>query len=71
MKKKNKLIFGALAAGAIGAAIYMVCRGKDGKCCDGENMDKKWKKAKRHATDVFAKAKEATESWQSSSEPNK
>lgn len=70
MKKKDKIILGALAAGAIGAAIYMVCRGKNGKCCDVD-LDKQWKKAKRHATDVFAKAKEATEGWQASSEPNK
>ncbi len=70
MKKKNKLVLGALAAGAIGAAIYMICKGKNGECCTGD-LDKKWKKAKRHATDVFAKAKEATETWQASAEPNK
>lgn len=70
MKKKNKVIFGAIAAGAIGAAIYMVLKGKNGKCCSGD-LDKQWKKAKRHATDVFAKAKEATETWQSAAEPNK
>ena len=70
MKKKNKFIFGAIAAGAIGAAIYMVCKKKKG-CCDGD-MDKSWKKAKRHATNVFSKAKEAaTEGWPESSEPNK
>lgn len=70
MKKKNKFILGAVAAGAIGAAIYMICK-KKGSCCDGD-VDKTWKKAKRHATNVFSKAKEAaTEGWPSSSEPNK
>lgn len=69
MNKKNKIIVGAIAAGALGAAVYMLCR-KKGKCCDGD-MEKKWKKGKRHATDVFAKAKHESEAWQASSEPNK